>query len=289
MRLIHISAWIALLALVLTGCPKKSTESTSLTAPEEPAPQVDTLVDRWEQFDLSLYAGLRQAPAKGVSLRELALRHDVDRYTTVLTTWSPPSRAVLEIEDAAPVNRIRGAIGGWVLSDGPTDVEGVESVGPDALLHGEASRWFVGSVLLREWTDAPQAEDPFDLLLAEALRLPAPWSVCRPRTADQLEQEQAEAADPMTMAHVTDPIALHAVDGERGSRIGLKAVARGESEVVSGSGPFNWTIDHVEWASPLKPLDEYWPALGFIDCLEIGKVVNEERAKRPRRSFGPPE
>ena len=277
------------LAVGVTGCPKKGTDSASLPAPSGLAPQVGTLVDRWDELDLAMYAELTQAPAQGVLLRDLALRHDVDRYTTVLTTWSPPDRTVLEIEDTVSVSRERGAIGGWILSDGPTDVEDIEPVAPDALVHGEASRWVVGSVLLREWSNAPRAADPFDLLLAEAPRLPAPWSVCRPRTASQIEQEQAEEADPTTMAHVTAPVALHAVDVERGSRLGLKAVARAEGPVASGSGPFDWTVDHVELTSPEKPLGEYWPALGFVDCLEIGKVINEERAKRPKRALGPPE
>jgi hypothetical protein len=275
------------LAVALSGCPKRQVETTP--APVEGAPQVGTLFDRWEDVDLALYAELAAAPGAGLALRKLAQRHDVDRFTAVLTTWSPPARTVIEIEDTSSPTRESGAFGAWILHDGPVDVGVPEAVSPDALLHGEASRWVVGSVLLRDWPDAPRGADPFDLLLADVERLPPPWSVCRPRTAEQVAAEEAEDATPETMPHVMDPVALHAHDHERGVRIGLRALVReGEGPASSGSGPYDWTFDHIELSSARRPRADVWAALGFADCVEIGRILGPERARRPKQPLGPP-
>jgi len=275
------------LVLSLGGCPKRAPQTEPLPPADLSAPQRETLVDRWAELDLGLYAEVVAAGSNGVPLRELAVRHNVDTYTTVLTTWSPPSRVVMEIEDTSALHRATGAFGGWLLLDGPSSVGGPETLSPDALLHGEPARWTVGSVLLRDWEGGPVAADPFDLLLAEAPRVPAPWSVCRPRTEaqGQMEDEAEDEAGPMN--HVVDPVLLYAVDEARGARLGLKARSRDGGAVAPGNGPFDWVVDHVELGSARRSVTEMVQPLGYKDCEEIGKVMSAERAKRPKGGLGP--
>ncbi len=116
----------------------------------------------------------------------------------------------------------------------------------------------------------------------------APWSVCRPRSAEEVAAEEPKDADVATMAHAADPTLLYAVDEARGLAVGLVALARDGGVVASSAGPFDWTIDHLE-ISPLgrAPAD-WWADLGHADCVEVGKVLGEDRARRPRDAFGPP-
>ncbi|MCO4772803.1 MAG: hypothetical protein KDA24_22415 [Deltaproteobacteria bacterium] len=275
-------------ALLLGGCPKRTSAPDALPDPNERAPQLGSLVDRWSDLDLSLYADLVAAPAAGAPLRALALRHDVDRYTTTLVTWGPPSRAVVQVQDTSAVDRDRGSVGAWVIVEGPLDVLDPEPLDLEALYYGEASRWTVGSVLLRDWADPARGEDPFDVMLAATAQLPAPWVVCRPRTAEEVVIEAPKEADITEMAHAMDPVVLYAYDQERGTRVGLKARSRGDAVPASGSGPFDWMIDHVEFSPAERPASDQWAALGYADCVEIGRVLTDERAKRPRRPLGPP-
>ncbi len=252
------------------------------------APQRGTVVHRWSDLDPSLYVDLAAAPAEGAPLGALASRHDVDRYTTFLTTWGPPDRSVLQIEDTSAVEHESGAVAAWVLADGPTNVGEVEPVDGDSLLHGEPSRWTVASVLVRDWNGGPRAEDPFDLLLGAEAQLPGPWSVCRPRTQEQVAAEESNEADVTAMAHAVDPVVVYAIDVERGVRIGLKALATTEGAPEPGAGPFTWAVDHLEQVPIARAEASWWPDLGYTDCLEIGRLLGDGKARRPKRPLGPP-
>ena len=269
------------------GCPKRRSVPTSVPDSEAGALQRGTVVHRWSDLDPSLYDDLAAAPAEGERLRSLAIRHDVDRYTTFLTTWGPPDRSVLQIEDTSAVERESGAVAAWVLADGPMNVGEAEPIDGDALVHGEPSRWTVASVLVRDWSDGPRAEDPFDLLLLAEEQLPGAWSVCRPRTQEQVAAEEPKEADVTAMAHAVDPVVLYAIDVERGVRIGLKALAT-DGVPESGAGPFTWAVDHLEQVPIARAEGSWWPDMGYIDCIEIGRLLGDGKARRPKRPLGPP-
>ena len=272
---------LGLAAVGLAACPRKP-----VPPPTEPSEQIaerPTLVSSWADVDLSLYAALAAAPPDGLAVGDLARRHDADRYTASLESWGPPDVAVLQLEDTDTPTRAVGAVAGWKVSGDPPN--GSMPVEPDALKHGDLAQRLVTGVLLRGWEGTPSASDPFDLLLAEAATLPGPWSVCRPRTADQAALEEAEDVDPKTMPAVVDPTVLFAIDGARGIRIGLHA----QGDVAPGAGPFTWEVDHVEQAPAARPTDRLWAELGYGDCPEIGKVIDAERARRPKRPLGPPD
>jgi len=249
-------------------------------------PQRPALVDRWADLDLTLYADLVAAPSKGLPLATLARRYDAEQFTTVLDVWG--QRPVLQLEDTSAEERVTGAVGGWFLGEGATPIDEPTPVSPDELRYGPTSEALVTSVLLREWADAPSAEDPFDLLLAEIAVLPAPWSVCRPRTEEQAAAEEPKDADVASMPHAADPTLLYAVDEVRGLAVGLVAVAPGGAVPSSGGGPFAWTVDHLEISPTARSTSSWWTALGYADCVEVGKVLGEDRARRPRAPFGPP-
>lgn len=291
MKAPHRTITLFLIGAALLGCPKQTSVPTDVPEPDVGAPQRGTVVHRWGDLDLSLYDDLAAAPAEGARLRALATRHDVDRYTTLLTTWGPPDRPVLQIEDTSAVERERGAVAAWILADGPTNVGEAEPIDGDSLVHGEPSRWTVASVLVRDWSDGPRAEDPFDLLLGVEEQLPGPWSVCRPRTQEQVAAEEPKEADVTAMAHAMDPVVLYAIDSERGVRVGLKALANdGANDGVPepGVGPFTWAVDHLEQVPIARAEGSWWPELGYADCTEIGRLLGEGKARRPKRPLGPP-
>lgn len=272
---------LGLVAVGLMACPRKP-----VPTPVEPSEQLaerPTLVSSWADLDLNLYSALAAAPSDGLAVGALARRHDADRFTASVASWGPPDVAVLELEDTDSPTRELGAVAGWKLSGEPPS--GSSPVEPDALKHGDVAQRLVTGVLLRGWEGTPTAADPFDLLLAEAATLPGPWSVCRPRTAEQAAIEEADDADPKTTAAVVDPTVLFAIDGGRGIRIGLRA----QGDVAPGAGPFTWEVDHIEQAPAARPTDRLWAELGYGDCPEIGKVIDAERARRPKRPLGPPD
>lgn len=280
-----LRAAAGLAALALVGCPKKAPPIEIVRAPGEPA--APTLLERWDALDLSLYADVILGPAAGQPMRSLARAHDVDRYALSLAAWGPPERWVLEIEDQDPRNTVDGGpLGAWVLSGTPGDPE--VPVSYDALLHGEPAGWVVSSVLLRDWADSPRAADPFDLLLAEHGVLPAPWVVCRPRTEAEVAAEEADDAEADGMLAVRDPVRLFAHDPDRGVRVALVPATDDVALPLPGDGPFTWTVDHLEFASTKAHAERGWAALGFADCVEVGRVLGEDRARRPKEPFGPP-
>ena len=274
----RLSLGLGLCALALPGCPRKPPPDPA--TPPVSAAEVATLSHTFDALDLGMYAALTAGPAEGLPVGELARSHDADRYTATLEDWGPPSVAVLQLEDTDARTRIDGAVAGWKLTgDGPADSV---PVAPEDLRHGALAERTVGSVLVRAWDGGVVAPDPFDLLLDVAAQLPAPWSVCRPRTPDHAAAEEADGADPEAAA-VVDPIQLFAVDPDRGARLGLRAVG----DAVSGSGPFSWTIDHLEFAPAIRPAERLWTDLGYADCVEIGRVIDADKARRPKHPLGP--
>ncbi len=247
-----------------------------------------TLASTYTTLDLSLYEGFVAGPAEGTALGLLARVHDADRYTATLQIWGPPDVAVVQLEDTDSQTRVSGALAAWKLADGPQDLGEPTYLPPEALTSAEASRFTVSSVLQRAWEGGPVAGDPFDLLLSQAEQLPAPWSVCRPRTAGEVAAEEADDADLDSMPFVVDPVVLYAVDASRGTRLGLRALPpEGATEATSGQGPFQWEIDHLEQAPAARGIEELWREMGYADCPELGRVLDEERVRRPKRPLGP--
>lgn len=276
-------AALGLLALTLAACPKKPPPPPD--EPPEPLEELPALVLDRAGLTTSLVPALTAAPPEGLAVGELARRHDADRYTATLQTWGPPDVRVLQLEDTDSPTRTQGAIAAWKLAANPERTD-VVPVAPGDLRDGAVAAELVTSVLVRDWVGDPTAADPFALLLDVAAELPAPWSVCRPRTALDVDAEEAEDADPSAMASVLDPTRLFAVDAARGVRIGLYAE---DEEARPGQGPFTWRIDHLEFAPAARPVERLWTGLGYADCPEIGRVIDAEKVKRPKRPLGPPD
>ena len=271
----------------MAACPRKPPDPAPVE-PSEVIAQRPTLASTWGALDLTLYEAFVAGPAEGTAVGLLARVHDADRYTATMQTWGPPDAAVVQLEDTDSRTRAAGALAGWKLADGPEDIDEPEYLPPEALTTADVSQLTVSSVLQRAWEGGPVAADPFDLLLSQAERLPAPWSVCRPRTAEEVAVEEADDAEPDTMPSVLDPVLLYAVDGDRGTRLGLRALPPEEAATaVSGQGPFQWEIDHLEQAPAARDVEVLWTAMGYADCPELGRVLDAERVRRPKRSLGP--
>lgn len=280
-------ASLALLVLAVAACPRKPPDPVPVD-PEEGIAQRPTLASTFASLDLSLYEGFIAGPADGTALGVLARHHDADRYTATLQRWGPPTVPVVQLEDTDSPTRVAGALAGWKLADGPEDLAEPKFLPPGALTDTDVSALTVSSVLQRSWEGGPSAADPFDLLLGLAEHLPAPWSVCRPRTEADVQAEEADGADPGSMSSVVDPVVLYAIDGARGTRLGLRALAPDRAaEPVSGQGPFEWEIDHIEQVPAARRVESLWTAMGYMDCPELGRVLDAERARRPKRSLGP--
>ena len=275
--------------LCVAGCPRRTTAPvTPEPEPTLPPPRSSALVRTFAELSPSSYGELSGGPPGGVAVHKLARTHDADRFGLSVAAWGPPTRLVLQIDDQDHPTTTEGSTAGWFLEPSKETLP-LGPLDPDALLYGAVSKRIVRSVLVRDWADAPRAADPFDLLLALAPQLPAPLLVCRPRTAVERAREEAiDDKDPQ-LPHILDPIALEAIAPERGLRVALRPVTPLGAVAQSGHGPFAWSVDHVEWSAPGRGADSWWEPLGFHDCKEIGRILTDQRVKRPRRPFGPPD
>lgn len=277
---------LGLAALALAACPRKPPDPAPV-APEAQIAQRATLTSSFEDLDLSLYEAFVAGPAEGTPVGELARRHDADRYTATLQEWGPPYVPVLQMEDTDSPTRESGAVVGWKLVSGPEGLVEQRHLSPQDLYTSDAAALVVGSVLQRAWDGGVLAEDPFELLVSLSEQLPGPWSICRPRTEEEALAEDADD-DAAALLTAQDPVLLYAIDGSRGARLGLRALPPVESaEAVSGEGPFRWTVDHLEQAPASRDVGQLWASMGFSDCVELGKVLDAERVRRPRRALGP--
>ncbi len=278
---------LGLVALTLAACPRKPPDPVPV-GPADLVARLPTLTLALADLDLGLYGEFVAGPAGGTKVATLARRHDADRYTATLQSWGPPDAPVLQLEDTDSRNRTSGAVVGWKLIDGPQALAEPQPVGPQALLSGQVSTLTVGSVLQRAWEGGAVAADPFDLLLQLAVQLPAPWSVCRPRTPDDVAAEEADDADAAATLPARDPVLLYAVDDRRGARLALRALpVKGTEDPAPGQGPFQWTVDHLEQAPSARPVAQLWTSMGYADCPELGRVLDAERVRRPKRPLGP--
>ncbi len=221
----------ALLAgLALAGCPPKK-PPVALDAPPDVVIR-PTVARAWADVELGLYPSLA---AGTVSIAELQALHDVARWTPSRQKWGPLS--VLQYEDTDRPTTAIGAVAGWALGDG--DV--------------------VEAVVLRDFTDAPEAPSYTDLLLGLGEAWLPPWELCQP---------VAEAHGDLIVAW----------DEENRRKLGL----------ASSEGQEAWRVDHIEYLAVGVEPATWFERKGYGGCTPLGTLLESGKVKPPPRTESPP-
>lgn len=189
-----------------------------------------TVARSFAQLSAASYPELRSPPKHGVTVRSLRDRHDTHLFTENRARWGGDEQfTVLEFTDSDRPTRSIGAMAAWFL-------------GPDP---GDGAPEVVGAVLFRDFEDAPEAADPYQLLGLVSERFPSPWLLCRP---------SAPRYSDLLMAY----------DSARGLKLAL---------VKQSDGDHLWAVDHVEFVSTLLSLEEWWSEKGYESCPVEDRVL----------------
>ena len=200
-----------------------------------PVPQfvevlLPTVARSFTQLSADSYPELGSPPKHGVTVRSLRASHDTHLFTEHRARWGRDKQfTVLEFADSDRPARSIGAMSAWFL-------------GPDP---GDGAPEVVGAVLFRDFEDAPQAADPYQLLGLMAERFPSPWLLCRPSS-------------------VRFSDLLMAYDSARGLKLAMFKQSDGQQL---------WSVDHVEFVSTLLPMEEWWSEKGYESCPVEDKVL----------------
>ncbi len=225
----HTHCLLVILASLLFSCvgrhgglPNPVPQSVEVLLP--------TVARSFSQLSADSYPDLRNPPRHGVTVRSLRAHHDAHLFTEHRARWGRDKQfTVLEFTDNDRPTRSIGATSAWFL-------------GPDP---GDGAPEVVGAVLFRDFEDAPEAADPYQLLGLMAERFPSPWLLCRPSSPFSSDL-------------------LMAYDSARGLKLAL---------FKQSDGAHLWSVDHVEFVSTLLSMEEWWSEKGYESCPVEDRVL----------------
>ena len=246
---------LSLLAVVgvLAACPKRSPPPPE--EPEAPSELRPTVVRSWAELTPALYPEFLELSEYEIrpTLQQLTDRHDTSRWTRRESLWGPPDVPVVEFIDTDRPTTDASAISAWLVDPAsPMDHEGLL---PQRPLGIEPSRR-VMAVVVRDFVEAPSAEDPAAVAAAIAPQFPPPWTLCTPTEV---------------------PGITILFDVNRGLKIGL---SNDESKAEGA-----WTVDHVEFLSPGFAADAWWATKGYGECVAFAAMDAQGRVRRLRSAL----
>ncbi|HCP45057.1 MAG TPA: hypothetical protein DIU15_03395 [Deltaproteobacteria bacterium] len=216
---------LALLVLIMSGCFRRL--PYFMLDLEEELPLTPAVARWFTELDEARYPELQLDSRPGVPLDEFLFRHEVEAFTQERTRWgAEPGVALLLFADTNHPETYRGAEAAWFLASDPTD--GVE---------------WVRAVLFRDFSDAPTASDPVQLVISLAPAFSGPWTLCQPWSAEE-----------------SDFLVSH---GPRGVKLGL---------VRSRHDPDSWTVDHVEFVARSIAMSSWIQEKGYGGCTVQGTI-----------------